>query len=128
MTNPPIASGYGLMKQLAVTQAMTAWAVEILRAPQKYPMFATVMRAFDGISVLARVEWHAPDFQNHAVHRGVTLYAPLAGSRNAALAVGVDLSGYQPIVNWERVIASGTAFAFIKATEGTTLVDHAFVR
>jgi hypothetical protein len=27
--------------------------------------------------VLARVEWHAPDFQNSAVHRGVTLYQPI---------------------------------------------------
>lgn len=126
MTNPPIPSGYRLMKQLAVTPAMTAWAVEILRSPQKYPMFATVMRAFDGLGVLARVEWHAPDFQNHTVHRGVTLYAPIGGTSNVSLAVGVDLSGYQPIVDWEKVVASGPAFAFIKATEGTTLLDHAF--
>ncbi|MEO7038036.1 MAG: GH25 family lysozyme [Polyangiaceae bacterium] len=126
MTNPPTPSGYKLMKQLAVTQAMTEWAVKILGDPQRYPMFATVMRAFNGLSVLARVEWHAPDFQNHALHRGVTLYAPLQGSPEAALAVGVDLSGYQPIVDWDKATASGIAFAFIKATEGTTLVDHAF--
>jgi len=127
MTNPPIPSGYRLMSQLAVTQAMTAWAVEILRAPQKYPMFSTVMRAFDGFSVLARVEWHAPDFQNHAVHRGVTLYAaaptpPVAST----FALGVDVSGYQPAIDWEKVAASGIAFTFIKTTEGTTLVDHVF--
>jgi hypothetical protein len=28
--------------------------------------------------VLARVEWHPPDFQNNAIHRGVTLYVPVA--------------------------------------------------
>jgi hypothetical protein len=31
---------------------------------------------FGTLLVLARVEWHPPDFQNHAVHRGVTLYVP----------------------------------------------------
>ena len=128
MTNPPIPSGYKLMQHLAVTQAMTAWAVEILRDPHKYPMFATVMRAFDGTSVLARVEWHAPDFQNRSVHRGVTLYAPTQTSAVVAHAEGIDLSGYQPTVDWEKVAASGVAFAFIKATEATTLVDHAFGR
>ena len=126
MSNPPIPSGYQLMQQLAVTRVMTAWAVEILYNPEKYPMFATVMRAFDGTSVLARVEWHAPDFQNHAMHRGVTLYAPVRANQAAPVVVGVDLSGYQPVVDWAKVTASGVAFAFIKATEGTTLLDRAF--
>jgi hypothetical protein len=26
--------------------------------------------------VLARVEWHPPDFQNSVIHRGATLYVP----------------------------------------------------
>ena len=125
-TNPPIPSGYILMKQLAVTPAMTAWAIAILREPQKFPMHACVTRAFNGLSVLARVEWHPPDFQNHAVHRGVTLYALAHGSADAAFALGVDLSGYQPIVDWDKAAASGIAFALIKATEGTTLVDRSF--
>src|SRR6478736_58670 len=125
-TNPPIPSGYVLMKQLAVTPAMTEWAVRILRDPQKYPMLASVARAFNGLSVLARVEWHPPDFQNHAVHRGVTLYVPAQGTAETAPAFGVDLSGYQPVVDWDKVVASGIAFAFVKATEGTTLVDRAF--
>ena len=128
MTNPPIPSGYGLMKQLSVTPAMTAWAVKILGDPKKYPMFATVMQAFPGLNVLARVEWHSPDFQNHVVHRGVTLYAPVRASPVGAPADGIDLSGYQPIVDWPKLTASGIAFAFIKATEGTTLVDHTFAR
>jgi len=28
-------------------------------------------------TVLARVEWHPPDFQNSVVHRGVALYEPI---------------------------------------------------
>jgi len=128
MTNPPIPSGYKLMPQPAVTPAMTAWAVKILREPQSYPMFATTIQAFNGLTVLARVEWHGPDFQNHAVHRGVTLYTSAQPNSGLALADGVDLSGYQPVVDFAKTAASGVAFAFIKATEGTTLVDHAFVR
>jgi hypothetical protein len=74
--NPPVPDGYQLMQQSDVTAAMTAWAIEILNDPVTYPMFATATRTFDTLSVLARVEWHAPDFQNSAVHRGVTLYRP----------------------------------------------------
>jgi len=124
--NPQIPDGYRLMQQLAVTPAMTAWAVQILRDPGKYPMFTTVTKVFEQLNVLARVEWHSPDFQNHAEHRGVTLYAPIRAAVDAPAAEGIDLSGYQPTVDWTKVAASGIAFAFIKATEGTTLIDHAF--
>ena len=128
MLNPPIPSGYQLMRQLAVTQPMTAWAVTILHDPQKYPMFSLTVQTFGGLPVLARVEWHAPDFQNRAVHRGVTLYAPTQVATPVATATGVDVSGYQTTVDLQKVAASGIAFAFIKATEATTLVDHAFAR
>jgi hypothetical protein len=74
--NPPVPSGYELMQQSQVTPAMTAWAVMILDDPKTYPMFDTVMQTFGAQPVLARVEWHPPDFQNSVVHRGVTLYVP----------------------------------------------------
>jgi hypothetical protein len=76
--NPPVPSGWQLMQQSAVTPAMTAWAVAILNAPATYPMFSTTTQTFGSLLVLARVEWHPPDFQNNAVHRGVTLYVPAA--------------------------------------------------
>ena len=41
-----------------------------------YPMFSTTIQTFGTLMVLARVEWHPPDFQNSVVHRGVTLYEP----------------------------------------------------
>jgi len=75
--NPPIPAGYKLMPQADVTPAMTAWAVSILHDPATYPMFATATQTFGTLMVLARVEWHPPDFQNSAVHRGVTLYEPI---------------------------------------------------
>src|SRR5881394_3268812 len=72
--NPPVPAGYRLMRQSEVTTAMTNWAVMILHDPVTYPMFATTTMAFGAQTVLARVEWHPPDFNNMTIHRGVTLY------------------------------------------------------
>lgn len=74
--NPPAPAGYKLMMQSMVTADMTSWAVMILDDPVTYPMFSTTTRTFGTQLVLARVEWHPPDFQNGVVHRGVTLYIP----------------------------------------------------
>jgi len=127
LNNPPVPIGYRLLKQLAVTSAMTDWAVAILHDPQTYPMFATVTQSFGPLNLLARVEWHSPDFQNGAIHRGVTLYEPVVASADAASpAAGIDLSGFQPRVDWPSVVGSGICFAFIKATESTTLIDRQF--
>jgi hypothetical protein len=75
--NPPTPAGYMLMLQSEVTPAMTAWAVSILDDPTTYPMFSTATMTFGTQLVLARVEWHPPDFNNSSVHRGVTLYVPV---------------------------------------------------
>jgi len=75
--NPPTPAGYKLMMQSEVTPEMKSWAVTILQDPVTYPMFATSMMTFGTLMVLARVEWHPPDFQNSVVHRGVTLYEPI---------------------------------------------------
>ena len=45
-----------------------------LNDPTHYPMFSTTTKTFGAQLLLARVEWHPPDFQNGIVHRGVTLY------------------------------------------------------
>ena len=74
--NPPVPDGYTLLTQAQVTPAMTTWAVEILHEPITSPMYSTALRTFGSLRVLARVEWHSPDFQNGVIHRGVTLYAP----------------------------------------------------
>jgi hypothetical protein len=65
------------MTQSQVTADMTSWAVAILHDPFTYPMWSTTTRTFGALLVLARVEWHPPDFQNSIIHRGVTLYVPL---------------------------------------------------
>jgi hypothetical protein len=75
--DPPVPAGWKLMAQADVTPAMTSWAVSILHDPVTYPMFSTTTQTFGSLLVMARVEWHPPDFQNSAVHRGVTLYEPI---------------------------------------------------
>ncbi len=75
--NPPVPMGWQLMQQSMVTTAMTDWAVMILHDPVTYPMWSTTMQTFGSQLVMARVEWHPPDFQNSTVHRGVTLYVPV---------------------------------------------------
>ncbi len=39
---------------------------------------------------------------------------------------GVDVSHYQGSINWGSVHNAGIKFAYIKATEGTTVIDSAF--
>jgi lysozyme len=41
-------------------------------------------------------------------------------------AEGIDVSHYQPNIDWQAVAAGGVSFAFIKATEGGALVDGMF--
>jgi hypothetical protein len=77
MDNPPIPAGWQRMTDAEVTPAMTNWAVAILHDPITYPMYSTATMQFPTLLVLARVEWHVPDFLNGAIHRGVTLYKPL---------------------------------------------------
>jgi hypothetical protein len=74
--NPPTPAGYKLMPQADVTPDMVTWATQIQNDPATYPMFATATKTFGSVTVLARVEWHPPDFSDPNVHRGVTLYEP----------------------------------------------------
>ncbi|MCC3405388.1 MAG: peptidoglycan-binding protein [Microcoleus sp. PH2017_10_PVI_O_A] len=41
---------------------------------------------------------------------------------------GIDVSDYQPNVNWQAVAKGGILFAFVKSTEGATLVSQTFAR
>jgi hypothetical protein len=74
--NPAVPAGWTLMQQADVTPDMTTWAVMILDDPTDYPMFSSTTKTFGALLVMARVEWHPPDFNNSAIHRGVTLYQP----------------------------------------------------
>src|SRR5437899_1806639 len=39
---------------------------------------------------------------------------------------GIDVSNYQGAINWGRVASGDIAFAYIKATEGSTYIDPRF--
>jgi lysozyme len=41
---------------------------------------------------------------------------------------GIDVSDYQPNVNWQAVAREGILFGFVKSTEGATLVSQTFAR
>ncbi|MGE3272681.1 MAG: GH25 family lysozyme, partial [Chloroflexota bacterium] len=41
---------------------------------------------------------------------------------------GIDVSNNNGSIDWARVAASGQAFCFIKATEGTAFKDSYFAR
>ncbi|MBM7865578.1 N-acetylmuramoyl-L-alanine amidase [Heliobacterium gestii] len=46
--------------------------------------------------------------------------------RSDSFITGIDVSNYQPNVDWTQVSASGIAFAYIKATEGMRTQDAMF--
>ena len=42
------------------------------------------------------------------------------------LLAGIDVSAWQPHIDWRKVAEAGNAFAFVKATEGTRYVSPVF--
>jgi len=53
----------------------------------------------------------------------------LATNSKAAAAVpGIDVSHYQPSIDWQAVVRAGFQYCFIKATEGIGCVDRSFAR
>jgi hypothetical protein len=83
--NPPKPAGWLQVKDALVTPEMAAWAMEIVKNRKTYPMCSSTTQTFGAMTILARVEWHAPDFNVDMVHRGVTLYEPDTRSVGASL-------------------------------------------
>lgn len=61
-------------------------------------------------------------------HRRVVTMGPAASNVSPALTSpkGLDVSAYQPIINWSTVEENGAKFAYAKATEGTGYLSPAF--
>jgi GH25 family lysozyme M1 (1,4-beta-N-acetylmuramidase) len=49
-----------------------------------------------------------------------------AAAAAAPPVLGLDVSGHQPIIDWSAVASASAQFAYIKATEGTGLVNADF--
>ena len=53
----------------------------------------------------------------------------LVGSGYSASSQGIDVSKFQGVIDWRKVKASGKVkFAYIKATEGTSIQDPMYKR
>jgi GH25 family lysozyme M1 (1,4-beta-N-acetylmuramidase) len=113
----------------AVTSEMTAWAVEVLHDRSLVLGDVAGPRWFGGVAVVAQVEVHTnPTAENLTVHphRGVGLYrvpdaTPVPDTEpSPAWVKGVDVSAFQPVIDWPRVAGAGYVHAWIKATEGYT--------
>ncbi|HEX8793651.1 MAG TPA: hypothetical protein VF765_22060 [Polyangiaceae bacterium] len=72
--NPPVPAGWVQVKDAKVTPEMAAWAADVVNHGKAYPMCSSTLQTFGVTTILARVEWHPPDFNVETVHRGVTLY------------------------------------------------------
>ena len=52
-----------------------------------------------------------------------------AGYINAKYREGIDVSHYQGVIDWQRVVKSANiSYAYLKATEGATYVDDTYER
>ncbi|GAA4881999.1 lysozyme [Saccharopolyspora cebuensis] len=51
---------------------------------------------------------------------------PAPRARSAVGVAGMDVSGHQPHVDWQRAWADGARFAYVKATEGTGFRSSTF--
>jgi len=71
-------------------------------------------------------------FVNWSIHLCVALSLTVANVASPVLLEkratpqGIDVSSYQGSVNWATVKANGIAFAYVKATEGTTYTNPDF--
>lgn len=86
-TNPIKPAGLKPIPQAQVTKEMTNWAKSILHDSSTFPMFATTQKNFNGSNIVARVEWHSPDFNSQKVHRGVSLYTADAAFPNNKISL-----------------------------------------
>ncbi len=129
-TNQPLPPGMRYPRQSEVTPAMTAFALEVREDAARYPMHTvTEPRELDGQLVAARVALHTKQAATGrtGVFRAAEILfvdgqSPMAKSTPApsAQAKGIDVSAFQPDIDWGAVAGGGYAFAWLKATEGVT--------
>jgi lysozyme len=123
-----------------VTPAISAWAVDILHGPLDLFQSTTgefTVDAKSGVPLLAWVNVHPPDFQNHIRHRGVTIYEVTGDITDTNVvsmpAEGIDVSEYQKSIDWKKAASAPPLYwrqklyAYIRATMGASGVDKTFV-
>ncbi|KAF8630855.1 hypothetical protein AX17_005214 [Amanita inopinata Kibby_2008] len=73
------------------------------------------------LQLLVRMKWLAI----FALALSVVSASPVEVDKRAR-PHGIDVSAYQPSVNWNRVKENGVSFVYIKATEGNAYISHEF--
>ena len=131
--NPPIPGGTRYPDQSEITTSMTAFAKDFRDSHDMHAV--SEPRDIDGKRVVARVAWHTVQAATgaHGLFKaGEILFADGAAFDGTAaapaitLAEGIDVSAFQPVVDWTQIAAAGKTFAFIKATEGVTYTAPTF--
>ncbi len=69
---------------------------------------------------------YVQDAKNFKADTRHLVLSPKTVTAKTFYATGIDVSHYQGSINWSSVKASGTTWAYIKATEGTTYTDPNF--
>ncbi len=105
---------------IALTTAMTAGPASAHAAPSGGNV--PLGQGYAGIGYLADAKDFKPDT------RKVDLSTPEIISPNFSSTPqpGIDVSHYQGTINWASVKSAGIKFAWIKATEGTSVKDSEF--
>jgi GH25 family lysozyme M1 (1,4-beta-N-acetylmuramidase) len=107
----------------SVGMAVLVPAVPIAGSAAPAPQQQTLARTADPPADHPELDWAGSQIRAHENTepdpRGAT--AP-----NVGWLRGLDVSAYQPRVDWARVSAAGARFAYIKATEGTAYTNPRF--
>lgn len=91
----------------------------------RFPLMLVLMAALSACGTRAPAP--VPDGVVTAPNFADTDPHPWNGRNPRAYAVhGIDISRFQPPIDWATARANGVNFAFIKATEGTDLADPMF--
>ncbi|MGW0631378.1 GH25 family lysozyme [Streptomyces sp. NPDC002758] len=113
------ATAAGLLTALLALLLLQPAAASARTAPEP---------ASDGHGTPVRMTHPEDDHAGSGLQRLGTA-APQAATLSAAVSTGpagLDVSGYQGSVNWATVKSNGAAFAYVKATEGTTYTSPSF--
>jgi lysozyme len=122
------------------TPAQTAFAIEVSRDPRTWPMGTpdaptyTAPREIDGVRLVGKVVIHNEQARTGrtGTFRACELWVVEAGevpghpssapppAAELERARGIDVSTFQPGIDWGAVAGSGVSFVFVKALEGLT--------
>jgi lysozyme len=114
-----------------VTAPMVAWS-NALEVDPKFPIGSSATQDFGGVLVEARAEthtwWGAHPERPPAPHKGISLYyADHAQIPSTEPVYGIDISDFQPTIDWATVKKVGkTKYVISKATEGKTVTAKTF--